>query len=65
MDLLFPILFNLILNPVLSLEEAEGGLCFGSQKLKLLTFASDLVLVAGSTNEAQIMLDLPEQGLEK
>jgi hypothetical protein len=54
---LSPLLFNLILDPVLqSLKAHEGGLPFGTQKLKILAFVDDLVLAAKDTTEALSML---------
>jgi hypothetical protein len=64
-DPLSPLLFNLVLDPVLrSLDEHEEGSPFGSQRLKVLAFADDLVLVARTVEEAQSLLNKLAAGLQ-
>jgi hypothetical protein len=59
-----PLLFNLVLDPVLrSLDEHEG-FQFGRQRLKVLAFADDLVLVARTMEEAQSLLNKLAAGLQ-
>jgi hypothetical protein len=63
---LSPLLFNLVLDPFLrSLDEHEGGFRIGSQRLKVLAFADDLVLVARTVEEAQFLLTKPSAGLQE
>nr|ADX60044.1 R2 protein [Reticulitermes urbis] len=63
-DPLFPLLFNIAIDPVLrSLEEFQGGLPLGNSAIKILAFDDDIILGASSAGQAQQMVDMLGIGL--
>ena len=59
-DPLSPLLFNLVLDPLVRALQQEGFPLRG-QKIGALFFADDLIVLAGSSKEAQAQLDLVTQ----
>ena len=57
-DPLSPLLFNLIMDPLIcDLSENFSGFPIGDQRVSVLAFADDIILLAGSVEEGQRMLN--------
>ncbi|CAK9816254.1 Retrovirus-related Pol polyprotein from type-2 retrotransposable element R2DM [Anthophora plagiata] len=65
-DPLSPLLFNLVLDPVIEkLDETTKGIQLGENRVSILAFADDLVLIANNEKEAQKQSNIINEYLKK
>lgn len=56
-DPLSPLIFNLVMNEVLAMVQDEVGYCLEDQRVNVLAFADDLLIVGSTTRGTQMSFD--------